>query len=188
MNKKKYQILNSLPPYGPMYISISENGQDFYSEGFVVRFYKDDGTDWVANFQEGWTDLKEIVNLKKTQNLLVIAKGICYLMNPNEIKPIEVFGGNYKIIFETNNDGFVLSDDTGLTIIEPDGNYWHSERISWDGLTDINIENNIVTGLAFNPMSDSDDWVDFSYDIDNKNLIGGSYYSFENKRPWWKIW
>lgn len=37
-------------------------------------------------------------------------------------------------------------------------------------------------------MADSDDWIYFSYDIDSKKLIGGSYYVFEKKRPWWKLW
>ncbi|MBP3944591.1 hypothetical protein J5U18_13720 [Sphingobacteriaceae bacterium WQ 2009] len=57
-----------------------------------------------------------------------------------------------------------------------------------DGLGDINVENNLVSGLAFNPIDDSDDWIDFSYDIDSKKLIGGSYYTFEKKKPWWKLW
>ena len=29
--------------------------------------------------------------------------------------------------------------------------------------------------------------VNEQYDLDTKMLIGGSYYSFENKKPWWKV-
>lgn len=188
MIKKKFEILNSLPPYGPMYISITESGEEFFSEGFVVRFFKDDGTNWVANFQPGWTDLNDVMILQESHNLLIIANGICYIINPNQTQPIAVFGMNYKAVFEASNHRIVLFDDIGLTIIESDGSYWHSERISWDGLADINVENNLVCGLAFNPMADSDDWIDFSYDIDSKKLIGGSYYTFEKKKPWWKLW
>jgi hypothetical protein len=53
---KRYEILDGLPSYGPIYISISQDGIPFYSEGFVVRFYKSDGTNWVANFKPGWTN------------------------------------------------------------------------------------------------------------------------------------
>src|SRR5688572_6240119 len=116
-----------------MYVPVTGNGEPFYSEGFPVRFYNEDGTEWVANFQPGWTELKEVVEFDKTKNLLVVACGTCYLMNPDEIKPIEVFGVAYSGIFKANNGRIVLQDQTDLTIIEPDGSHYHTERISWDG-------------------------------------------------------
>lgn len=172
--EKRYEILNALPTYGPMYVPVSNNGEPFYSEGFPVRFYRKDGTQWVANFQSGWTDLKRILEFDKTQNLLVIACGTSYIMNPNDTKPIQVFGVGYSEIFQANNNRFVLQDQTDLTIIEPDGSHWHTERISWDGLAEIKIENNLVLGLAFNPTHDAEEWVEFKYDLDTKVLIGGS--------------
>jgi hypothetical protein len=75
-----------------MYIAVTRNGEPFYSEGFAVRFHKTDGTQWVANFQPGWTDFKTIIELKDTSDLLVIASGTCYLMNPDDTKPVAVFG------------------------------------------------------------------------------------------------
>ena len=33
----KYEVLEHLPPDGPMYIPIAENGEKFYQEGFVVK-------------------------------------------------------------------------------------------------------------------------------------------------------
>lgn len=164
-----------------MYIPVTGNGEPFYSEGFAVRFYKTDGTEWVGNFQPGWTDLKEIIEFEKTQNLLVIACGTCYIINPDDIKSIEVFGVGYSDIFKASNDRLVLQDQTDLTIIEQNCKYWNTERISWDGLAEIKVENNLVTGLAYNPVHDSDEWVEFKYDIDTKTLTGGSYYSFETK-------
>lgn len=186
--EKRYEILNALPIYGPMYVSVTDNGDPFYSEGFPVRFYKTDGTDWVANFQPGWTELKQIIEFEKTQNLLVVACGTCYLMNPNDTKPIEVFGVGYSGIFKASNDRLILQDQVDLTIIEPDGTHWNTERISWDGLVEIKVDNHFVTGLAYNPMHDADEWVEFKYDLNAKNLTGGSYYSFDSKKPWWKLW
>ena len=104
-------------------------------------------------------------------------------------KFVEYYRGvGFSNIFKANKDRLLLQDQTDLTIIEPDGTHWNTERISWDGLAEINVENNLVSGLAYNPMPDSDEWVEFKYDLDTKTLTGGSYYSFENKKPWWKIW
>lgn len=188
MTEKRYEILGSLPTYGPMYVPVTDNGEPFYSEGFTVRLYTADGTEWVANFQPGWTDLKEIIEFEKTQNLLVVACGTCYLMNPDDTKPLVVFGVGYSDIFKASNDRLVMQDQTHLTIIEPDGSHWHTERISWDGFKEIKIENSIITGLSYDPMHDADEWVHFSYDIDTKVLIGGSYHRYDNKKPWWKLW
>jgi hypothetical protein len=186
--EKQYEILSSLPTYGPMYIPVTDNGEPYYSEGFPVRFYKSDGTEWVANFQPGWTDLKEIIEFEETQNLLVVACGTCYLMNPDDTKPIEVFGTGYTEIFKSSNNRLVIQDQIDLTIIEPDGKHWDTERISWDGLKEIRIDNNIVTGLSYDPMNDADEWIPFAYDIDARRLTGGSYHKYDKKKPWWKIW
>jgi len=163
-----------------MYVPITYNGEPIYSEGFTVRFYKNDGTEWVANFQTGWTNLKEIIEFEKTHYLLVVACGTCFLMNPDETKPIEVFGVGYSAILKANKDRLVLLDQTNLTIIEQDGTHWDTERISWDGFDDIKVENNLVSGLEFNPSQDADEWIEFKYDLDTKTLKGGSYYSFKN--------
>lgn len=188
--KKRYEILNCLPTYGQMYVPVAKDGEAFYSEGFPVRFYKTDRTEWVANFKPGWTDLKEIIEFENSSNLLVVACGICYLMNPNSTKPIEVFGVDYSDIFKASNDRFILHDQTKLTIIETDGTHWDTERISWDGLAEIKVENNLVIGLSYDPMHDSDVWDKFTYDLDTRILIGVSFNKsdIKNAKPWWKIW
>lgn len=173
-----------------MYVPVTDNGEPYYSEGFAVRLYKTDGTEWVANFQPGWTVLKEIIEFEISQNLLVIACGTCYIMNPNDTNPIEVFGVGYSEIYKASKGRCVLQDQTDLTIIEPDGTHWDTERIAWDGLKEIKVENNIVTGLSYDPMPDADEWVQFTYDLDTRTLTGGSYHKYDIKKakPWWKIW
>jgi hypothetical protein len=185
--QKKFEILTSLPTYGPMYFPISETGKPFFSEGIPVRFYRADGTDWVANFEPGWTDLKQIIELSKTENVLVIACGTCYFMNPNNVNPVSVFGVGYKKIFETTNNRFVLQDQTDFTIIEADGRHWNTERITWDGFAEVDVKGNVISGLAYNPTHEVDEWLPFSYDINEKKLIGGSFRLSNKKRRWWKI-
>jgi hypothetical protein len=183
---KRYEILDGLPGYGPMYISISESGEPFYSEGFVVRFYKDNGTDWVANFKPGWTKLKQVIELKNSTNLLVIALGECYLMNPNDTKPISVFGVDYSNVFTANNK-IVLQATTSFTIVKQDGTHWNTERISWDEFKDVAVENDTISGLAYTAL-EPNEWTEFSYNIETKILIGGSWNWEIVKKPWWKFW
>ena len=193
--KNRYKVLDSLPPYGPMYIPIAADGKQFYSEGFVVRFYRLDTTEWVANFELGGTRLREVIEFNNTSNLLIIADGTCYMMDPECSVPLFVFGGDYSKVIITEDQKFVLQNSIGLTIVEPNGTYWHSQRISWDGLADIMIDNGIVKGLSYDPTHDADEWVEFSYDVNSKELIGGSYnrsgfYHSQSmkKKPWWKLW
>jgi len=173
--EKRYEILNSFPPYGPMYIPITEMGDAFYSEGYAVRFYKSDRTEWIANFQPGWTNLKTVIEFENTAKVLVIAYGTCYLMEPDDAKPIDVFGFGYSHIYKASNNRIVLQDRTDLTIVEPDATHWDTERISWDGLAEVKVDNNIVSGLAFNPNHDADEWGGFSYNLDTKILVGGAF-------------
>lgn len=188
--EKSYEILESLPTYGPMHISITENNEGYFSAGFPVKFFKKDKSSWVANFKPGWTNLNEIYELENTDNLFVIAGGTLYIMNPENEKPIKVVGVGFEKIFKTNNGKLILQDQTDLTIIEQNGEYWRTERISWDGISELNVNGNIVSGLSYDPMNENDEWVKFTVDIENRKLEGGSYKKYEIKsieKKWWEI-
>lgn len=111
-------------------------------------------------------------------------------MDPDNYAPKAVFGIRITNVLKTEKGEFILQDDTGLTIVEPNGNYWESERISWDEIVDVRYENGLVTGKAFDPTYDAEEWVGFSYHLSTKTLVGGSYnrYLFTKKRAWWKFW
>jgi hypothetical protein len=192
--QKHFEILEGLPTYGPMYIPVSEDGEQFYNEGFVVRFFKSDGTNWVGNFKTGATDFSTAFELTNSDKIVVIAKGQGYIMTPEQTKPIETFGYAISEILQTKDNTFVAADNTDLEIINPDGTIWRSARISWDGIKDLTLQNNIVSGLSFDPMNDADEWIEFSINVDTKEIDGGSYrrYYDDNgnykKKPFWKLW
>lgn len=174
-----------------MYISIPPDNYNLYSEGFVVRFYKKDGSEWVGNFQLGFTQLKKVTELEGSPNLLVIAGGTCYIMNPESEKPLDMFGAGYNYILLSSDNRIVMSTPCELTIVEPDGTYWHSDRFALDGIENLQIENNIVKGTVSEPVEGYEEWVDvdFTYDIDTKTLTGASFFqSFKPIKPWWKFW
>jgi len=173
--KKRYEILDGLPSYGPMYIPVSENGEQFYSEGFVVRFYKADGSDWVANFKPGWTDCCLVVDYPNSNRIVVIAHGQCYIMTPDEQTPIDTFGVDIKEAITTDDNKIVLLDDIYVMLMDDKGIIWQSERISWDGIKDVQLQDNILTGLSYDPIDRNNEWIPFSVDLETKRVSGGSY-------------
>jgi hypothetical protein len=181
-----FEILESLPTYGPMYVSIAEDGAGFYSEGFVIRFFKSDGTDWVANFQPGWTNFRTVIELANSK-LLIIASGTCYIMHPDQQIPYSVFGVGYEAVLKTKNGIYILQDQTDLTLLDEFGNYSHSERISYDGIKELRLdENGLVHGLSYYPTSDADQWIPFTYDSEKRKLTGGSFGGNTPTKKWWK--
>ena len=172
---KAYEILKGLPVYGSMHISITENNESYFSEGFVVRFFKNDNSNWVANFKPGWTGYNEIIEIENHSNLIVIAGGTFYLMNPENEKPFEVFGVGFERSIKNNSGDIILQDNTNLTIIGKDGKYWTTERISYDGIKELKINGKIVTGLSYTPTSGKELWEEFKLDIETREIKGGSF-------------
>lgn len=180
----RYEILEGLPTSGPMYIPVSRNGIPFYSEGFVVRFFTADGNEWVGNFETGWTQLNSVIELSECSYLFVFAGGTCYVMNPDNQTPIEVFGVGFQNILNADQGRVVLPEQCDLTILEPNGTHWETKRISLDGLRNVVVGENIVTGLGYEIDGSGDGWYPFEYDLNSKTLES----SYPQKKSWWKFW
>jgi hypothetical protein len=204
-SEKQFEILNGLPAYGPMYIPISPSGEPFYSEGFVVELYKQDGSTWIANFSKGWTNFSKVFGFPQKNIVVVFANGTCYVMNPESETPKLNFGVTIDNVLQTENGSLICSDNTNITILDNEtGELWRSDRISWDGIKDLHIKNNFVIGVSYDPTAESDEWTEFSIDLKTKVIKGGSFQdmlvnnpnlqadknglvSEKPKRPWWKI-
>jgi len=166
----KYEVLSGLPPYGEMYFPISPDGSSFYSEGLPVRFYRNDGTSWVGNFQPGFGRLDLIHQFENLKNILVVSGGQCYILDPESPYVILVFGASYDKGVETEDGRLVLQDLTNLTIVEKDASYWHSQDIAIDGIQDMALNGSIISGSAYLGSSSDKDWQEFCYNIDTKEL------------------
>ena len=206
---RRYEKLVGLPPYGPMYIPISTDNEAFYSEGYVVKFFKSNGDEWVANFKPGWTDYNNIFDFPENNIIVVIAGGQGYIMNPEEHKPKMTFGLTIKDIIQKDDGSLICSDDIHILVLDnKSGEYWISDRISWDGIKDLKLVDNKVFGRTFDPTNENKPWSDFELDLESRIIKGGSFPKFldrnkhlevqENgllkemtetqKKPWWKIW
>lgn len=206
---KRYKILNGLPPYGPMYVPITGSEEPFYSEGYVVKFRKRDGEEWVANFSSGWTDYYKIFDFPEHNMVVVFAGGQGYIMNPDEQKPIMTFGLSIKEVILKEDGSLICSDDIHILVLDnTTGDIWKSDRISWDGIKDLKLVGNKLSGETYDPTSSNQPWSAFELNLETREVKGGSFQEFlrrnqhleaqangmlrektqTGKKPWWKIW
>lgn len=207
VREKRYEVLKGLPPYGPMYIPVSGDDDPYYSEGYVVKFYKSSGEDWVANFRPGWTSYYKIFDFPKHDTVVVFAGGQGYIMDPDQQSPKMTFGLTIKEVLQGQDGSLICSDDIHiLTLDNVSGKFWISERISWGGIKKLELTGRKLRGQSYQPGDE--DWSDFELDLETKEIKGGSFREFltsnqhlevgergmlrektQNKRkPWWKIW
>lgn len=207
--EKQYEILDGLPPYGPKYIPVSGDEEPFCSEGFVIKFKKSNGEEWVANFRPGWTNYNSVFDFPEHNIVVVFAGGQGYVMNPSEQKPKTTFGLTIKDVFRKEDGSLICSDGTNIMVLDnKTGEIWKSERISWDGMKDLKLLDNKLSGKSHDPTNPNQSWTDFELDLETNEIKGGSFKEFlernkhlevqENgmlmekpltdKKPWWKIW
>ena len=123
-----------------------------------------------------------MVDYPDANRIVVIAKGQGYIMTPDKELPIDTFGGDIRDAIKTAGKKIVLVDDIYIRFLEEKGIVWQSERISWDGIKDIKLVDNILTGLSYDPMDSINEWIPFSINLYTKEIIGGSFrrYPIEN--------
>ena len=195
---KRYEILDGLPTYGDMAIPITYNNEILVSEGYVVKFYKDNGTDWIANFQLGWIKSCQVIANKYTNIIIVIADGAGYIMNPNKTEPIRILDYSIYEIIQMDSGSFIIASDSGIMILDKNGELeWESEYQSWDGIKDLKLNENILTGYAYDifayeELDENSAWIKFTVNLDTKEIEGGKYiipeFEVSEKKLGWKYW
>lgn len=169
-----------------MAVNISEDGEPFYSEGFVVRFFKADGTSWTANFNG--CNQSGVFELTGTENLLLLTCGKVFIMDVEQTEPVDVFGDDISSYMKFLDDGrLLLYDWRGIYIVESNGKYQYVDLIL-DDLEVNDVKGDIVyctdSGGYYTPdgMASSS----FTYNLSTNEL------KFEEPpkgiKPWWKFW
>lgn len=173
---KRYKILKGLPAYGPEAKSISVDNRPSCSEGFVVLFYKSDGTEWVANFSLGrFLGFNYVVDFQAINRMLVVAGGQGYIVDHEQEKITGYFDDSISYAAVIPNEKVIFANDHEIIVFDHTDQFWVSRRISWDGFSKLKLENNRLTGLSWDPTNSINPWEPFVIDLDTKEVIGGSY-------------
>ena len=165
-----------------MYISIPPNGYTEFSEGVAVEFTKHDGTKWVGNLATGQSNLKFAAHLKNGNDVLIIASGICYIIDPDNLLSFIEFGFNFHSVSEHKNS-FILVGKHAISIVENRNSIIHFPDLSYDGIEVEKLENDKLYCVSrlFNSSYDFEE-SKFVLDLNNKVIIK------EYKVEWWKFW
>ena len=168
-----FDVLPGLPPYGPEALPFSVTGQGTHSQGLVVRFTADEGTCWTGNFQPGLGQCETVLRHPDGRRFVVIACGQAYVIDPSDSSQWEHFGGGIETAVEVSDlNALLFSNGLWFELLGPNGMIWKSRRISWDGMRDFTIQGLTLTGRS---SSYDDTWSDFTLDLIEGTVTGGSY-------------
>jgi hypothetical protein len=76
----RWEVLNGLPGEGPMPKHFHLGHQTPWAEGFVVRFWNEDGTEWIGNFRRGGTEFSTLLDWCESNLFVVVAAGTLYFL------------------------------------------------------------------------------------------------------------
>jgi hypothetical protein len=171
------EALTGLPTYGPPATSFSPAGKELHSEGLVVRFTASDGASWVGNFQRGGCYYDRIDHHPNEKDVLIIAGGQGYVVDPANRRLVALLGGGIVDLFGHPLQRAVVLNQQNLSFaaVGLTGNIWHSRRISWDGFRSVKIVGTKLSGEAWSPHND--EWRPFVLDLETGAVDGGSYPS-----------
>jgi hypothetical protein len=127
----------------------------------------------VGNFQPGLTELNAVINHPDKERVVVISGGQAYVVNPTDPKSWEHFGGSIELALPIDAlNAIVFGNGLWFELLGANSMIWRTPRISWDGMCDIQIDNFKLRGKSWDP---SDAWHEFSVDLIDGTMSGGSY-------------
>jgi len=174
----QFEVVTSLPPYGPTAEPFSATGGGTHREGYVVRFTDSRRDRWVGNFQPGLGGVDAVCEHPDRRRVLVISGGQGYIVDPDDRTHREYLGGQVEDVLPVPGRGVLLGNGLWFELVGPGGTLWTSDRISWDGMGQLRVDGLSLTGEAWDALTDN--LVPFELDISTGHWKGGA---FEENRP-----
>jgi hypothetical protein len=170
----RFEVLPGLPAYGPMALSFTRHGAREYREGLVVRFHPSSSEPWVGNFIGGETACNFVLDHPNGTDVIVVAQGEAYIVNPENRTIRQTIAGDVEEIFPLPSlRSIVFRCMVDFTAVTADDTGWRSPRISWDGLRNIEVGGTELVGEAYTPIEDT--WVPFTLDLLTGRCPDGIY-------------
>ncbi len=169
----KFKILEGLPATGDLPIQFSSTGMGMHSEGLVAEFWSESSNEsWIGNFQRGNNLFDHAVQHPNLVDVLVIAGGEAYVVNPGGRTLQETFGGTFETIIAVPDQSlFILGTSVDFEALGSKGRARRSARIALDGITSMKLENGMLTGEAYTL---EDQWIPFTLDVASGEFTGGA--------------
>lgn len=168
-----FKILSGLPVYGEMPKQFSATGMGMHSEGVVVEFFPlENNSSWIGNFQRGLTSLDQVIQHPDNSSVIVIAGGECYIVDVENQKLKDNFGGAFETLINIPDKQIVIfGTSVDFVGVDASGIRWESQRISWDGIRSLKLKDEKLFGEAW---ALDDVWVSFSIDVNTGEHEGGA--------------
>ncbi|HTJ01024.1 MAG TPA: hypothetical protein VL527_19225 [Dongiaceae bacterium] len=164
-----FEVLPGLPGVGPVPEAFSATGRGTHSEGLVVCFLPQTINSWVGNFQPGICQYNAVFMHPDGRTVIVISGGTAYVVEPQSRTCLRHFGACItSAACDLSRKLLVISDLTHLWLFDDRGERWVSKRISLDGIRNLRIETETVSGESYDPMSDR--WYSFSVTLKSGEL------------------
>jgi hypothetical protein len=183
-----FRVLPGLPPYGPAARAFPASFGRTGREGYVVEFCSDTSAAWVGNFRRGWGGYEGVCLHPNGNDVVVFASGNGYIVDPHTGGLRDEIRGHVEYLWQVSDPPGFIYDLQGLAFVRigPDGLYWHSRRLSWDGFRDVVFTVDRITGLAYLPSGTDDRWCPFEVELATGRSLGGSY-GIDDAAQWEKL-
>ena len=165
-----FEILPGLPATGPYPEQFSTHGGT-HREGFVVRVVPGCGAPWVGNFQGNGSSFRSAVFPHPDgHRLIVIARGIAYIVDPDTRRLIEAFGCPLEEAIETQI-GLILATCCEIIIVDAGGR-WNSPRVALDGIKDLHFAGTRLTAKGW--FAGDEPWKPIEIDVATHQVLASA--------------
>lgn len=174
----RFQELAGLPTSGPLATAFPSEWGCLGREGKVVEFVTSAGS-WVGNFQPGLDGLDLALLHPNGRDVLIIASGDLWVVDPDGRKAEHSLPALDALLEVRDPDGWIFSrQGLALARFGAAGMLWHTRRLSWDGIDELEIHGDAISGRAYSPMDEK--WHPFTVDLRSGESSGGSYLAGES--------
>lgn len=109
-----WEVLPGLPGEGPIPKHFHLGHPTPWTEGFVVRFWNQNGDEWIGNFQRGINGLNKILDWNEAGCVVVFANGACYRISVSRPDQYSTHGSNVMyVLFNDERTSLILAHEDG---------------------------------------------------------------------------
>jgi hypothetical protein len=157
-----------------------------------VKFSDKNGVnEWIGKFGVGGSGPERVLKIVEPDRFFISAPGFAYLVDATERKLVNQYSNRNAcdITYDQNRQSLIVADYTQLHWIEFGDKVLFSRKIAVDGIRDLKIEGNVLSGFATSNYGGEEER--FRFDLDSLKILSWEKVSLKishNKKPWWKFW